>query len=151
MNNTDNLPIWSYQSKIDPSYTVSILFKTHELYNDIKVQLNNVNNSIAALQIGTKNILIDGEELLKLNLTQNDIYAIEAHEIAHSIIGHGPGTDEESEKEADLLGIALLEINGLIDAAEVLKDKLFRMYNIDYRQFEQEFNSELDTEEFSEE
>jgi len=151
MNNTDNLPIWSYQSKIDPSYTVSILFKTHELYNDIKVQLNNVNNSIAALQIGTKNILVDGEEILKLKLTQDDIYAIEAHEIAHSIIGHGPGTDEESEKEADLLGIALLEINGLMDAAEVLKDKLFRMYNIDYRQFEQEFNSELDTDEIIEE
>lgn len=151
MNNTDNLPIWSYQSKIDPSYTVSILFKTHDLYNDIKVQLDNVNNSIAALQIGTKNILIDGEEVLKLNLTQDDIYAIEAHEIAHSVIGHGPGTDEESEKEADLLGIALLEINGLMTAAEVLKDKLFRMYNIDYRQFEQEFNSELDTDEFPEE
>lgn len=151
MNNTDNLPIWSYQSKIDPAYTVSILFKTHELYNDIKVQLDNVNNSIAALQIGTKNILIDGEEVLKLNLTQNDVYAIEAHEIAHSIIGHGPGADEESEKEADLLGIALLEINGLMTAAEVLKDKLFRMYNIDYRQFEQEFNSELDTDEFPEE
>lgn len=151
MNNTDDLSIWSYQSKIDPSYTVSILFKTHELYNDIKVQLNNVNNSIAALQIGTKNILVDGEEILKLKLTQDDVYAIEAHEIAHSIIGHGPGTDEESEKEADLLGIALLEINGLMDAAEVLKDKLFRMYNIDYRQFEQEFNSELDTDEFPEE
>jgi len=136
--------IISYPSKIDSQFTVMIIYKDHELYNDLKLQLTELHNSIAALQVSTKNIIIDGEEVARLKLTPNDLLAIEAHEIAHSLIGHGPGSDEESEKEADLLGIALLEIAGHTEASEVLKDKLEALYGIDYRQFESEFDAEAD-------
>lgn len=136
--------IISYPSKIDSQFTVMIIYKDHELYNDLKWQLTELHNSIAALQVSTKNIIIDGEEVARLKLTPNDLLAIEAHEIAHSLIGHGPGSDEESEKEADLLGIALLEIAGHTEASEVLKDKLEALYGIDYRQFESEFDAEAD-------
>jgi len=141
--------IISYPSKIDSQFTVMIIYKDHELYNDLKFQLTELHNSIAALQVSTKNIIIDGEEVARLKLTPNDLLAIEAHEIAHSLLGHGPGcpgSDEESEKEADLLGIALLEIAGHTEASEVLKDKLEALYQIDYRQFESEFDAEADTD-----
>jgi hypothetical protein len=138
--------IISYPSKIDSQFTVMIIYKDHELYNDLKFQLTELHNSIAALQVSTKNIIIDGEEVARLKLTPNDLLAIEAHEIAHSLIGHGPGLDNEFEKEADLLGIALLEIMGHTEASEVLKDKLEALYQIDYRQFESEFNAEADTD-----
>ena len=137
-----NHDVISYASKINPEFTVFILYKEHEGYKTIKESLEKMNNSIAALWVGTKNIFIDGEALADDNIDHDHLTAIEAHEIAHSMLGHGAGIDETSEKEADLFAIALLSMSGFDRAAEHLKLRLKELYNIDYAAFEEEFDKE---------
>ena len=62
------------------------------------------------------------------------------------MLGHGAGVDEQSEKEADLFAIALLDMDKHTRAAEFLKDRMKDLYGIDYAAFEEEWN-ESDVEE----
>jgi hypothetical protein len=134
-----NQSIISYPSTLNTEFTVIVLYKENEQYKDIKDSLEKMNNSIGALWIGSKKIFIDGEAIAEQNLDKDHLLAIEAHEIAHSMLNHEAGVDENSEKEADLFGIALLELSGFNRAASFLKDRLKDLYNIDYAAFEAEF------------
>jgi hypothetical protein len=130
----------AYTSKINPEFNVFVVYKEYEGYKTIKDSLEKMNNSIGALWVGTKNIFIDGEAITDDNIDQDHLLAIEAHEIAHSMLNHEAGIDEHSEKEADLLGIALLEMSDLQRAASFLKDRMKELYGIDYTAFEEEFD-----------
>ena len=55
------------------------------------------------------------------------------------MLGHESGVDEQSEKEADLFAIALLEMDNHIRAASFLKDRMKDLYGIDYAAFEKEY------------
>lgn len=138
--------IIAYNSPINDEYQVFVVYSNSEEYQSIKMALQAMNDSIGALWIGTKNIFIDGERLIDENIDADQLLAIEAHEIAHSMLGHGAGVNEESEKEADLFGIALLELHGYKRAASFLKDRMKVLYGIDYAEFEEEWN-ESDVEE----
>jgi len=129
----------AYTSKINPEFNVFVVYKEYEGYKTIKDSLEKMNSSIGALWVGTKNIFIDGEAITDDNIDQDHLMAMEAHEIAHSMLNHEAGVDENSEKEADLFGIALLELSGFNRAASFLKDRLKDLYNIDYAAFEAEF------------
>ena len=130
----------SYQSTINPDFTVIVVYKEYERYKEIKDSLEKMNNSIGVLWVGTKNIFIDGEAIAEQEIDRDQLLAIEAHEIAHSMLNHEAGIDENSEKEADLLGIALLELSDFERAASFLKDRIKELYNIDYAAFEKEFD-----------
>lgn len=138
--------IISYQSSINPDFQVLIVYDGHEMYEAISNQLRNI-NSIAALQVGSKTIVIDGELVAEQSIDKDQLLAIEAHEIAHSMLGHEAGYDEQSEKEADLFAIALLDLDGYDRASEFLKDRLKDLYNIDYTEFEDEWISDGQDEE----
>lgn len=130
----------AYTSKINPEFNVFVVYKEYEGYKTIKDSLEKMNSSIGALWVGTKNIFIDGEAITDDNIDQDHLMAMEAHEIAHSMLNHEAGVDENSEKEADLFGIALLELSGYNRAASFLKDRLKDLYNIDYAAFDKEFD-----------
>jgi Zn-dependent protease with chaperone function len=132
----------AYTSKINPEFNVFVVYKEYEGYKTIKDSLEKMNNSIGALWVGTKNIFIDGEAITDDNIDQDHLLAIEAHEIAHSMLNHDAGVDEQSEKEADLFGIALLEMSGMQRAASILKERMLELYNIDYTKFEEEFEDD---------
>lgn len=135
-----NEHVVAYASKINPEFTVFVVYKEHEGYKTIQESLQNMNNSVGALWVGTKNIFIDGEAIADLNIDQDHLLALEAHEIAHSMLGHEAGVDEQSEKEADLLGMALLSIDGYERAKSILGDRMKELYGIDYSDFEQEWD-----------
>ena len=132
----------AYQSTINPEFTVIVIYKENEQYKDIKEALEKMNNSIGALWVKSKNIFIDGEALADQGIDRDQLLAIEAHEIAHYMLGHESGVDEQSEKEADLFGIALLEMDGHDRAASLLKDRLKELYDIDYTDFEESWEDE---------
>ena len=136
--------IVSYDSVISPQYQVFVVFADSEQYTEIKEALAAMNNSIGALWVGTKNIFIDGERVIEEGLDKDHLIAIEAHEIAHSMLGHQAGNDITSEKEADLLAVALLESFGYRRAAQFIKDRMKDLYNIDYNEFEKEWNESED-------
>ena len=138
--------IIAYNSVINPEYQIFVVYSDSDEYQSIKAALQSMNNSIGALWVGTKNIFVDGERLIDENIDTDQLLAIEAHEIAHSMLGHGAGVDEQSEKEADLFAIALLDMDKHTRAAEFLKDRMKDLYGIDYAAFEEEWN-ESDVEE----
>ena len=139
-----NQTIVAYNSVVDPAYQVFVVFEGDETYPEIKAALKSMNNSIGALWVGTKNIFVDGERCIAEKITREQLIAIEAHEIAHSMLEHESGVDEQSEKEADLLAIALLETFGHRKSASLIKDRLKELYNIDYAEFEKEWNESED-------
>ena len=132
--------IVSYNSVINPQYQVFVVFADSEQYTEIKEALTSMNKSIGALWVGTKNIFIDGERVIEEGIDKDQLVAIEAHEIAHSMLNHEAGLDTQSEKEADLLAIALLETFGYRRSAQFIKDRIKEIYNIDYTSFEKEWN-----------
>ena len=78
------------------------------------------------------------------NIDSDQILALEAHEIAHSLLGHKAGTDEQSEIEANLFAIAMLDMDGYERASDYLKDKLLVDSGIAYEDFETEFNQDFE-------
>ena len=132
--------IIAYNSPINDEYQVFVVYSNSEEYQSIKMALQSMNDSIGALWIGTKNIFIDGERLIDENIDADQLLAIEAHEIAHSMLNHEAGLDAQSEKEADLLAIALLETFGYRRSAQFIKDRIKELYGIDYTSFEKEWN-----------
>lgn len=136
----DTTGIVAYNSKVNPDFQVFVVYSDSEQYSEIREYLTKLNDSIGALMIGTKNIFIDGERVTDENIDSDQLLAIEAHEIAHSMLGHEGGVDEASEKEADLLAVALLDMDGHERAAGFLKDRLNELYGIDYAAFEEEWN-----------
>ena len=138
--------IIAYNSVINPEYQIFVVYSDSDEYQSIKAALQSMNNSIGALWVGTKNIFVDGERLVDESIDTDQLLAIEAHEIAHSMLGHDSGVDEQSEKEADLFAIALLDMDKHTRAASFLKDRMKDLYGIDYTTFEEEWN-ESDVEE----
>ena len=132
-----------YQSELNSEFTVHILYNGHPDYAVIKEGLDEI-KSVGALWVGTKDIYIDGESVTDNNVDEDQILALEAHEIAHSLLGHKAGIDVQSEIEANLFGIALLEMDGYDRAAEYLKDKLIVDSGIAYEDFETEFNQDFE-------
>jgi len=138
--------IISYRSKIDSQFQVFVVYKDYEKYDIIKEMLERCNGSLAALQVNTTNIYIDGEAIEELSADQ--MLAIEAHEIAHYRLKHPAGLSEDLEIEADLFAISLLELDGYFEAANYLKDRLNEFYDIDFSEFDSEWN-ESENENFS--
>jgi len=132
--------IVSYNSVINSQYQVFVVFKESEQYAALTEMLTSMNNSIGALWVGTKNIFIDGERVIEEQIDKDQLIAIEAHEIAHSMLNHEGGLNIQSEKKADLLAIALLETFGYRRSAQFIKDRIKELYGIDYTSFEKEWN-----------
>jgi hypothetical protein len=140
---TEDNTIKIYQSIINPDYTIHIVYKENAGYKDIKDSLDSI-KSVGALWIGTTNIFIDGESIIDNNIDQDQILALEAHEIAHSLLNHAAGMDEQSEKEADLFAITLLDMDGHYRASDYLKQRLQTNYGINYSEFEEMFESDFE-------
>jgi hypothetical protein len=132
-----------YQSELNSEFTVHILYNGHPDYAVIKEGLDEI-KSVGALWVGTKDIYIDGESVTDNNVDEDQILALEAHEIAHSLLGHKAGMDDQSEIEANLFGIAMLDMDGYERAAEYLKDKLLVDSGIAYEDFETEFSQDFE-------
>jgi len=135
------------ESRINPEFKVFIVYKEHESYASIKQSLELLNNSIAAIDLQSKSIFIDGERVIDELIDEDQLLAIEAHEVAHYMLGHDVEINDESEKEADLFAIAMLDQDGWHRASSFLKDRLKEFYGIDYSAFEQEWEESLSKEE----
>lgn len=135
-----------YQSELNSEFSVHILYNGHPDYAVIKEDLDKI-KSVGALWVGTKDIYIDGESIIDNNIDEDQILALEAHEIAHSMLNHAAGIDPQSEIEANLFAIAMLGMDGYERASEYLKEKLLADSGISYEDFETEFNQDFEVTE----
>ena len=72
-------------------------------------------------------VLIDGEQ----KLSKDVLKWIEAHEVAHIILGHKPEKNSKDEIEADTLAYKLLVGNGYHKAAQLVKDKFLERHGVE--------------------
>jgi hypothetical protein len=93
-------------------------------YPLIKESLGFLDNSIGALMPGQEIIIIDGERLQEEGLTDDHLLAIEAHEIAHEILGHEGERNQAHEEEADELAIQILDSFSRKEAAALLRERM---------------------------
>ena len=129
-NSMESNDVISFTSPIDESYVVTVIYPESDYYSGIKSMLDQIGGSIAALIVGEKMILVDGQELEKIDIDQ--FKAVQAHEICHSILDHTSELSEEEEVEADLSAIhLLLELNE-IKASESLSERLLSQRGIEY-------------------
>ncbi len=116
--------IISFDSRIDPAFNVLVIYKESLTYPLIKASLVSLDNSIGALIPGQNIILIDGERVNEEGLSDDHILAIEAHEIAHAMLGHSGERNQTHEVEADELAIEILDSIGRKDASALLRERL---------------------------
>ena len=116
--------IISFDSRIDPAFNVLVIYKESQTYPLIKASLVSLDNSIGALLPGHNIILIDGERVNEEGLSDDHLLAIEAHEIAHAMLGHEGERNQTHELEADELAIEILDSMNKKDAASLLRERM---------------------------
>jgi Zn-dependent peptidase ImmA (M78 family) len=57
---------------------------------------------------------------------------IEAHEVAHIILGHKQQKNPNDEIEADRLAYKLLDDKGYLQSKQLIKDKFIERHGIDF-------------------
>lgn len=116
--------IVSFGSRIDPRFKVLVIYKESVAYSLVKSSLADLDNSIGALMPGQEIILIDGERVNEEGLSDNHLLAIEAHEIAHEMLGHEGERNQDHEEEADELAIKILDSFSRKEAAALLRERV---------------------------
>jgi hypothetical protein len=119
-----NEGIETFESRIDPSFTVIVIYKEYEMYSTVRESLESLDNSVGALLPGHGTIVIDGERVEKEKLTDDHLLAIEAHEIAHERLGHSGKRNQSHEEEADKLAIEILDSISKEKAADLLRERM---------------------------
>ena len=74
-------------------------------------------------------VFIDGGK----KFSRNTLKWIEAHEVAHIILGHKKEKDANDEIEADTLAYKLLVGNGYYKAAQLIKNKFKERHGIEFK------------------
>jgi len=121
MKGEDIITFWS---RVDPKFKVLVIYKESLTYPLIKESLLALDNSIGALIPGQEIILIDGERVNDEGLTDDHLLAIEAHEIAHAMLGHEGERNQTHEVEADELAIEILDSIGRKEASALLIERM---------------------------
>lgn len=121
----DEIAAW--QCSIDPAWKMVALWPTDPGYSNIAEIFDYL--GIAFGDLISKTIYVDGVQLEQQNLTHDHLLAIEAHEISHSILNHNSSNrefaeyDERQEREADWMGVRILDQMGYSAAAQILEDR----------------------------
>lgn len=116
--------ILSFASRIDPRFNVMVIYKESVMYPLIKGSLEGLDNSIGALMPGKGIIVMDGERIQEESLMDHHLLAIEAHEIAHELLGHEGERNQTHEEEADELAIRILDSFSRKEAAALLRERV---------------------------
>lgn len=119
----------SYNSEFLPEITISVLFADNPQYQKLVPFFDQYGFGFL---VPNKNlVIIDGENIIK-NFDSDVLKFIEAHEIAHIILGHnGPRNDEE-ELDADLGAYLLLKNKEKDDSIKYLVDNFENRHGVKF-------------------
>jgi hypothetical protein len=116
-----------YNSEFYDNVVVAILDSTDYQYQTLAPLFNEYGYGFVAPN--QKLVFIDGGK----GLSKNILKWIEAHEVAHIILGHKKEKDSNDEIEADTLAHKLLVGNGYYKAAQLVKDKFKERHGIQFK------------------
>ena len=116
-----------YESEFLPGVQVAILTDDNEQYNDIKPYFDEYGYGF---MVPNQNlIIIDGEQFIN-NFGSDVLKFIEAHEVAHVMLGHDGPRNEDEEIDADLGAYILLKRADKNDSLKVLLKHLKNRHGI---------------------
>ena len=119
----------SYNSEFLPEITIAVVFSDNPQYEKLTQFFEEYGYGFL---VPNKNlVVIDGENIVD-NFDSDVLKFIEAHEIAHIILGHdGPRNDEE-EMDADLGAYILLKNKGREESIKHILDNFEDRHGVNF-------------------
>lgn len=125
----NNESIISYKSNFHDDLNINLIFKENPNYEQLKEIFSQYGYGFLIPEF--KTIIIDGEIFLGENgFTMDDMKFIEAHEIAHFLLGHKGPRSKNDEIEADLGAYILLKKNKM--STERLEDEFEYRHGVSF-------------------
>ena len=121
----------SYNSEFLPEITVAVVFGDNPQYQQLKSMFDEYGYGF---MVPNKNlVIIDGENILE-NFNVDLLKFIEAHEIAHVILGHDGPRSEDEELDADLGAYLLLKEKEYINSIKLLLKNFKQRHGIKFEE-----------------
>ena len=118
-----------YESEFLPGVSILVLFAENSKYSEIEPMFQEFGYGF---MIPDKNIVIIDGELFVDNLELDVLKFIEAHEIAHVILGHDGPRNEDDEIDADLGAYILLSQKNYSNSISVLLDEFESRHGLEF-------------------
>ena len=115
-----------YNSEFYDNVVIAILYDGDYQYQTLAPLFNEYGYGFVAPN--QMLVFIDGGK----KFSRNTLKWIEAHEVAHIILGHKKEKDANDEIEADTLAYKLLVGNGYHKAAQLVKDMFVERHGIEF-------------------
>ena len=109
---------YTYKSQFLPHVTIMIVTDEYPGYEDLRPIFDQLGYGFMVPNKDT--IIIDGEILVNEGPDDSLFKFIEAHEVAHILLGHDGPRDEQEEIEADLGAYLILTKWGYKDSIKML-------------------------------
>ena len=107
----DDNDVLSYPSIFKPDTNILVVFKNYENYKDLKPLFDE--HGYGFYYPKSQTIILNGEDFIGKSSGASDMKIVEAHEIAHLLLGHTGPYSEDDEMDADLGAYILLKNKGL--------------------------------------
>jgi Zn-dependent peptidase ImmA (M78 family) len=116
-----------YNSEFYDSVVIAILDSGDYQYQTLAPLFNEYGYGFVAPN--QKLVFIDGGK----RLSKNTLKWIEAHEVAHFILGHSEAHNPKDEIDADRLAYEMLDGKGYYKAAQLVKDKFKERHGVEFK------------------
>jgi len=120
----------SYPSNFKPDTNILVVFKNNKNYPNLEPLFDEYGYGFYYPE--NKTIILDGEVFVNSNLDFKDMKIVEAHEIAHLLLGHTGPYSADDEMDADLGAYLLLKDKGF--STEKLEKQFKFRHGIDFNE-----------------
>jgi Zn-dependent peptidase ImmA (M78 family) len=108
----------TYESEFLKGVNISVVFSEDKKYKELLPLFNKYGYGF---MVPNQNLIVINGEILLQNYDPSFLKFIEAHEVAHIILGHNKDRNDDDEIDADLGAYILLRSKGKDDAVELLQ------------------------------
>jgi len=108
----------TYESEFIKGVNIAVVFSEDKKYKELLPLFNKYGYGF---MVPNQNLIVINGEILLQNYDPSFLKFIEAHEVAHIILGHDKDRNDDDEIDADLGAYILLRSKGKDDAVELLQ------------------------------
>jgi Zn-dependent peptidase ImmA (M78 family) len=108
----------TYESEFLKGVNIAVVFSEDKKYKELLPLFDKYGYGF---MIPNQNLIVINGEILLQNYDPSFLKFIEAHEVAHIILGHDKDRNDDDEIDADLGAYILLRSKGKDDAVELLQ------------------------------
>ena len=121
-----------YNSEFLTDVIVVVVFNDDPLYSHVKPFFNEY--GFGFMVPGKNLMIIDGEILVDEPDAKDILKFIEAHEVAHILLGHDGPRNDKDEIDADLKALDLLIEKGYDKSIKILLDKFQERHGVEFNE-----------------